>query len=226
MATISHPGKKESSMNKKAETQAVESDEKVLAIATMMAIAEEAFEEQVATLGRTREILVFKRDITIQRIKSGRHGRCDCGTVIDELSLKTLEIFCDKCLIKQAEQALFLHGILSNLNDDLAQESSLATKDLQDNSQKKVSNHDADCSPSDINVKLSITIPGLKKRLHATEEALRRVPFGKYGVCEECWENIDPARLSLIPAARHCVDCKKELEKLSKVNGKIKQLVL
>ena len=37
--------------------------------------------------------------------------------------------------------------------------------------------------------------------------ALRRIETGNYGYCHECEELIDPRRLTVDPAATHCVAC-------------------
>jgi DnaK suppressor protein len=41
-------------------------------------------------------------------------------------------------------------------------------------------------------------------RLREIEEAQVRLTRGTYGICETCGQEIDPARLELIPEARRC----------------------
>lgn len=53
-------------------------------------------------------------------------------------------------------------------------------------------------------------------RRSAIEDALRRVEQGAYGFCEECGEEIAPARLHAIPTAVLCVDCQGAHEAKSK----------
>ncbi|MGO9059356.1 MAG: TraR/DksA family transcriptional regulator [Candidatus Binataceae bacterium] len=53
-------------------------------------------------------------------------------------------------------------------------------------------------------------------RRAAIEEALQRVEHGEYGLCEECGEEIAPARLHAIPTAVLCVDCQQAREARSK----------
>ncbi len=43
-------------------------------------------------------------------------------------------------------------------------------------------------------------------------EALARMDAGEYGVCEECGEDISPARLRAMPAATLCAHCQAILE--------------
>ena len=51
--------------------------------------------------------------------------------------------------------------------------------------------------------------------VYEIDDALRRLDEGTYGVCEECGETINTARLSALPFTRMCIACKSEQE-----NGK------
>jgi DnaK suppressor protein len=44
-------------------------------------------------------------------------------------------------------------------------------------------------------------------RLKAIAAAFSRVEQGRYGICEECGENIAVDRLKVLPFAAYCVDC-------------------
>jgi len=46
-----------------------------------------------------------------------------------------------------------------------------------------------------------------KSELIQINSALRRIEQGVYGVCTHCGENIDPARLKVLPYTDHCRDC-------------------
>ena len=48
--------------------------------------------------------------------------------------------------------------------------------------------------------------------LQEIEEALRRIPQGEYGVCEDCGACIPAARLRAIPSALFCVECQEKRE--------------
>ncbi len=52
------------------------------------------------------------------------------------------------------------------------------------------------------------------KRLRAIEGALKRISDGKYGICLQCGKKIPEGRLSAMPSAVLCIDCKTENEKL------------
>lgn len=47
----------------------------------------------------------------------------------------------------------------------------------------------------------------LRETLAEVETALRKLDEGGYGVCEGCGNEIQPARLEAMPAARFCIAC-------------------
>jgi RNA polymerase-binding transcription factor DksA len=60
-------------------------------------------------------------------------------------------------------------------------------------------------------------IQDLEIRLQAIEHARQRAAQGKYGICENCGQAIDPARLEIIPEIVLCVRCKTTGEQLTKM---------
>lgn len=56
----------------------------------------------------------------------------------------------------------------------------------------------------------------LEEQRKDVRDALTRIKEGKYGICENCGEEIERARLKANPQARYCLDCK---EKLSAQEG-------
>lgn len=52
-----------------------------------------------------------------------------------------------------------------------------------------------------------------RRRLAQAEMALARLEAGTYGVCQECGQLIDPARLEIVPSTTLCVDCQRRAEK-------------
>ena len=48
-----------------------------------------------------------------------------------------------------------------------------------------------------------------KENLIQMEEAERKLREGSYGVCEECGQEIDEGRLTLLPFANYCIACQK-----------------
>lgn len=61
---------------------------------------------------------------------------------------------------------------------------------------------------------------GLSERerdsLRQIDDALDRIEEGTYGQCEECGEDIIPARLEAVPYANLCVECKENQERGSR----------
>lgn len=52
----------------------------------------------------------------------------------------------------------------------------------------------------------------LKSDLKEIEKALVKIKKGTYGICENCGNKIDRARLEAKPSAIYCLKCEKELE--------------
>lgn len=61
-------------------------------------------------------------------------------------------------------------------------------------------------------------IQDLEDQLQAIERALQRVAQGTYGICENCGQTIDPARLEIMPETSLCVRCKTTGEQLAQLN--------
>ncbi|MFZ2064116.1 MAG: TraR/DksA family transcriptional regulator [Candidatus Binatus sp.] len=55
-----------------------------------------------------------------------------------------------------------------------------------------------------------------ESRLMAITSSLIRLDEGRFGICEECNEQISLPRLQSLPFARHCFDCQKEIEEASR----------
>ena len=48
----------------------------------------------------------------------------------------------------------------------------------------------------------------IRSQLDEVEHALHKFEEGRYGLCEECGQSIDPARLEALPQAELCLSCK------------------
>lgn len=46
-----------------------------------------------------------------------------------------------------------------------------------------------------------------RRILYQVERALFRMEEGTYGVCRQCGDKVDPARLNAIPYTRYCLHC-------------------
>lgn len=51
-----------------------------------------------------------------------------------------------------------------------------------------------------------------RRLLRSLEQALARIRQGTFGECEQCGNDISPARLRAIPWTRNCVACQEKLE--------------
>jgi RNA polymerase-binding protein DksA len=49
--------------------------------------------------------------------------------------------------------------------------------------------------------------------IHHIDEALRRIKDGTYGKCHTCGQDISRPRLTAVPHARYCIECKEKEEK-------------
>jgi RNA polymerase-binding transcription factor DksA len=57
-----------------------------------------------------------------------------------------------------------------------------------------------------------------RQQLVEVDAALARIGSGTYGVCEDCHQKIDPARLRALPRARRCVPCQRRAEAVASGN--------
>jgi DnaK suppressor protein len=60
-------------------------------------------------------------------------------------------------------------------------------------------------------------LQNLEREMRAVEYALSLAEKGVYGICENCGERIDPARLKAIPQATLCLKCKMEIERRRRI---------
>lgn len=56
-------------------------------------------------------------------------------------------------------------------------------------------------------------IQSLRRKLESIQHALDSARSGKYGICEDCGERIDPARLEILPQATLCLSCQRAFER-------------
>ncbi len=56
-------------------------------------------------------------------------------------------------------------------------------------------------------------IQRLERKLESVERALRLAQAGTYGICENCGNRIDPARLEVLPEATLCLECQRQIER-------------
>lgn len=60
----------------------------------------------------------------------------------------------------------------------------------------------------------------LESAIQSIEHALKKIPFGQFGICQQCDEPIGPKRLLALPCARFCRWCQREIERKNHSPGK------
>ena len=65
--------------------------------------------------------------------------------------------------------------------------------------------------------KIQALIFTLERKLEDIDHALKQAQEGVYGVCEKCGNPIDPERLEIFPETTLCINCKRESERLARI---------
>jgi DnaK suppressor protein len=72
---------------------------------------------------------------------------------------------------------------------------------------------EGDVSHCDQSERIHYSILGsIREMIKTIEAALERIESDEYGICGECGNEIDSARLRIIPYALCCRDCQAEME--------------
>lgn len=74
-------------------------------------------------------------------------------------------------------------------------------------------NHPAEIASELFDVEHQMALKKLQE--HEVEEinrAKEKIKKGTFGICESCGKNIDPKRLELLPQAKLCIDCAREVD--------------
>lgn len=150
----------------------------------------------------------------LRRIKENEFACCNCDKEI------TLQRFYDNPLTStcsekcEKELETTRSALIKKMNEGIAElmklEDELKAR-LQNEGGVVMSNH-----PADQNAHTSTSISreiNLKKLVEKLDQAIDLLDQGKYGICKECHEKIDPKRLRVVPCAQHCTECKTEIEK-------------
>ncbi len=75
-------------------------------------------------------------------------------------------------------------------------------------------NHPAEIATEVFDIEHQMALKKLQE--HEVDEinrAKEKIKNGTYGLCESCGEAIDPKRLELLPQAKLCINCARELDK-------------
>lgn len=102
-----------------------------------------------------------------------------------------------------------LYSELVNMRAELQQQ--LAEIDLDADMNEPgtgYSNHPADDATEVLDQTVNLSVyQAAEGRLREVEDALARYEAGTYGICENCGQEIDIARLEAIPYTRYCLRC-------------------
>ena len=61
--------------------------------------------------------------------------------------------------------------------------------------------------------KIWALMQSLKAKLESIDRALNLARNGRYGTCQTCGDEIDPARLEILPQATLCLKCQRDWER-------------
>jgi RNA polymerase-binding transcription factor DksA len=76
-----------------------------------------------------------------------------------------------------------------------------------------VDQHPADSADITMQREVDYTIKGIvEDEVHQVHQAMRRQAEGRYGVCDDCNQQIDPERLAVRPHATLCISCQRRVE--------------
>ena len=76
-----------------------------------------------------------------------------------------------------------------------------------------VDQHPADVADITMQREVDYTIKGIvEDEGQHIQQAMRRQAEGRYGICDDCNQPIDPERLAVRPQATLCINCQRNLE--------------
>jgi DnaK suppressor protein len=77
---------------------------------------------------------------------------------------------------------------------------------------------DGDLSFVDLSEDISLKqLSTHRETLQKTDEAIRKLNEGTYGICEDCGDEISEERIKVMPFAIYCIDCQERREKIEQM---------
>ena len=110
-------------------------------------------------------------------------------------------------------------GRLLRRRDDLLQQRQVMMTDLSDSAASQgaegvLATHPADAASDLVVAETSVgDMRRLDAELEEIDEALTRIERGTYGLCVDCGQPIDPARLKALATASRCLHCQSRHER-------------
>lgn len=93
------------------------------------------------------------------------------------------------------------------------QERNLEESQSETSGENSYNDHMADSGTATFERERDLSLDrNIKDILRRVNEALKHLDEGKYGICDLCGREIDPARLKVLPYANLCIECKKREE--------------
>jgi DnaK suppressor protein len=102
---------------------------------------------------------------------------------------------------------------LEHARQELLEEVEHLRADLRNMAEPSADEADADAYERE---KTWALVQGLERKVESIDRAIRAAKNGTYGICENCGERIDPARLEILPETTLCLDCKRQSERRSR----------
>jgi DnaK suppressor protein len=62
-------------------------------------------------------------------------------------------------------------------------------------------------------------LQSVERKLESIDRAIALAQEGRYGLCERCGDQIDPARLEALPQATLCLKCQQATERYGRSRG-------
>lgn len=113
-----------------------------------------------------------------------------------------------------------INGTPSKEQQKLIQEREQAEEELSHLRELMRSEVDIDPEEGDTEIfereKNAALIAVLERKIKDINAALHSMEKGQYGICERCGNPIDPGRLEVKPDATLCLNCQREVERLSR----------
>jgi RNA polymerase-binding transcription factor DksA len=76
-----------------------------------------------------------------------------------------------------------------------------------------VDQHPADVADVTMQREVDYTIKAIvEQEAHHIQQAMKRQAEGRYGICDDCGQQIDPERLEVRPQATLCITCQRKVE--------------
>ena len=60
-------------------------------------------------------------------------------------------------------------------------------------------------------------VQSMQRKLESIDRAITLAKNGTYGLCEDCGQRIDPARLEILPEASLCLQCQRNFERRNRI---------